>query len=173
MISGGGFAGWVVSGCPESTCPVSRILLSFGRVGFEGRGGQVGVEGPLPVECFVGPDAVVFVGEGGDVFGEVDSVGDVLSVEALVFDGFEPALDDAVGVRAAVSGAYVAKCALVANQRATAVDFMAGPLSVTTAIGAISPVRASTQHSTSGRPSRACAADALAAGQRMERSAPW
>ena len=36
-----------------------------------------------------GPDAVVFVGEGGDVFGEVDAVGDVLSVEALIFDGFE------------------------------------------------------------------------------------
>ena len=80
---------------------MSSSLLSSGRVRFEGRGGQVGVEGPLPVEGLVGSDAVVFVGEGGDVFGEVDAVGDVLSVEALVFEGFEPALDDAVGVRGA------------------------------------------------------------------------
>ena len=33
---------------------MSSSLLSFGRVRFEGRGGQVGVEGPLPAECFVG-----------------------------------------------------------------------------------------------------------------------
>ena len=32
-------------------------------------------------------EAVVSVGEGGDVLGEVDAVGDVLAVEALVFEG--------------------------------------------------------------------------------------
>ena len=33
-------------------------------------------------------EAVVSVGEGGDVLGEVNAVGDVLAVEALVFEGF-------------------------------------------------------------------------------------
>ena len=86
---------------------MSSLLLSFGRVGFEGRVGLVGVEGPSPVEGLVGAHGVVFVGEGGDVLGEVDAVGDVLAVEALVFEGLEPALDDAVGVRGAVPGPHV------------------------------------------------------------------
>ena len=90
----------------ECSCPVSSSLLSSGRVRFEGRAGQVGVEGPLPVAGLVGSDRVVFVGEGGDALGEVDAVGDVLAVEALVFEGLEPALDDAVGVRGAVPGEW-------------------------------------------------------------------
>ena len=45
----------------------------YRRVRFEGRAGQVGVEGPLPVEGLVGSDRVVFVGEGGDVLGEIDA----------------------------------------------------------------------------------------------------
>ena len=94
---------------------VSSSLLSFGRVRFEGRVGQVGVEGPLPAECFVGSDRVVCVGEGGDVLGEVDSVGDVLAVEALVFEGLEPALDDAVGVRGSVPGPHVGEVGRAAS----------------------------------------------------------
>ena len=55
----------------------------------------------------MGAHGVVFVGEGGDVCGEVDAVGDVLSIEALVLQCLEPALDDAVGVRGSVPGAHV------------------------------------------------------------------
>ena len=93
----------------------------------------------------MGPDRVVLEREGGDVFGEVDAVGDVLAVEALVFQCLEPrsmtplVCGDRCRVRTWV------KCARAANQRAAATDFMAGPLSVTTAMGTISPVTASTQ----------------------------
>ena len=41
--------------------------------------------------------------------GEFDAAGDVVSVETLVFERLDPALDDAVGVRGAVAGADVAQ----------------------------------------------------------------
>ena len=91
----------------RDTCPVSRFLLTFSGFRFEGWVGQVGVEGALPGERFVGADGVVFVDEVGDTVGEVDAAGDLFAVEAFVFQGLEPAFDDAVGPRGAVAGAHV------------------------------------------------------------------
>ena len=58
-----------------TVCPVSRFLLTFSGFRFEGWVGQVGVEGALPGERFVGADRVVFVDEVGDTVGEVDALG--------------------------------------------------------------------------------------------------
>ena len=53
-------------------------------------------------------DVVVFVDEGGHRVGEADAVGDVLAVEALAFEGLEPALDDTVGARNRVAACQAA-----------------------------------------------------------------
>ena len=45
------------------------------------------------------------VGEVGDVVREVHAVGDVMAVEALAFQGLDPALDDAVDPRRSMAGA--------------------------------------------------------------------
>ena len=54
-------------------------------------------------------------GERGHVVGEFDAVGDVVSVEALVFERLDPALDDAVGVRGPVPGAHMGQVAAVSE----------------------------------------------------------
>ena len=91
----------------DVACPVSSLLFAFAGFGFECRFGEVDVERACPVEVLVGSDAVVFVDEAVGVVCEVDAVGGVVTVEAFVFEGLEPALDDAVGVRRAVPGAHV------------------------------------------------------------------
>ena len=57
----------------------------------------------------MGSDGVVFVDEGGDVVGEFDAVGDVVAVEALVRQGLDLALDDAVGPRGSLAGLHWSK----------------------------------------------------------------
>jgi hypothetical protein len=61
------------------------------------------------VECLVGSDGVVDLGEPVDFDGEGVAVVDGSAVEVLVLEGAEEPLDDAVGLRALDSGADVAQ----------------------------------------------------------------
>ena len=120
----------------------------------------------------MGADRVVFVGECVDAVGEVDAAGDVVAVEVLVFEGADPAFDDAVGPRGAVAGPDVGEVGAGGEPGATATDFMAGPLSVTTTRGTISPVAASTQSSARGRPSSSSAASTALCSAEIKSVAP-
>ena len=66
-----------------------------------------------------------------------------------------------------------ARCARAENQRAIAVDFMAGPLSETITRGTTSPVAGSVQSTTSGRPSSASAASMAASRAEIRSPAVW
>ena len=76
-------------------CPASRSWQVFGGLKCrDGRAGQAEVHllGPVPGQCFVGPDLVVLDAVLLGVLGEHDGVVDLVDVEPLVLQRAEPAL---------------------------------------------------------------------------------
>ena len=76
-----------------------------------------GPDGTGPVERVMGSEGVELVAERFDVVFEAEPVGDVVAVEPFVFQGLEPAFDDAVGAGRAVPGSTCTKWGRCANHR--------------------------------------------------------